>query len=297
MQADPGEVPVSSFSYDEAFSRNIGWVTHAEQATLRRKRVAIAGLGGVGGSHLLTLTRLGVGAFHVADYDTFDLVNFNRQIGANMVTVGKRKTEVLASMARAINPEIELVIFEEGVNEGNHEAFLAGVDHFVDGLDFFAFDARKLVFSACSQRKIPATTVGPIGMGAALLNFIPGKMTFEEYFRWEGCSEEEMALRFLVGLSPAMLHRRYLVDPTAVDFKARKGPSTAMACELCAGIAATESLKILLGRGHVDAAPRGIHFDAYRNRLVHTWRPGGNNHPAQKLALAFARRKFRRTTR
>jgi molybdopterin/thiamine biosynthesis adenylyltransferase len=52
-----------AFRYEEAFARNIGWVTEAEQAALRGKRIAIAGAGGVGGVHLLTLARLGVGAF------------------------------------------------------------------------------------------------------------------------------------------------------------------------------------------------------------------------------------------
>ena len=70
------------FTYDLAFSRNIGWVTRDEQHDLRDKRVAIAGMGGVGGSHLLTLTRLGIGGFHLADFDTFELANFNRQAGA-----------------------------------------------------------------------------------------------------------------------------------------------------------------------------------------------------------------------
>ena len=71
-----------TFSYHHAFARNLGWVTPAEQSLLKEKRVAIAGLGGVGGFHLLTLARLGVGAFHIADFDTFDITNFNRQIGA-----------------------------------------------------------------------------------------------------------------------------------------------------------------------------------------------------------------------
>ena len=48
-----------------------------------------------------------------------------------------------------------------------------------------------------------------------------------------------------------------------------------MACELCAGFAGTYALKILLNRGDVPVAPRGIHFDAYRNKLTTTWRPGG----------------------
>ena len=77
-----------AFSYGQAFSRNIGWVTREEQQTLRRKTVAIAGMGGVGGSHLLTLTRLGVGRFHIADLDTFELANFNRQAGAMLSTTG-----------------------------------------------------------------------------------------------------------------------------------------------------------------------------------------------------------------
>ncbi|MCU0736234.1 MAG: ThiF family adenylyltransferase, partial [Methylotetracoccus sp.] len=61
---------------------------------------------------------------------------------------------------------------------------------------------------------------------------------------------------------------------------------------LCAGVAATEALKILLGRGKVLAAPHGFQFDAYRNKLVHTWRPGGNSHPLQRLVLMIARRQF-----
>ena len=72
------------FSYDAAFVRNIGWLTEWEQQALRAKRVAIAGMGGVGGVHMLTLARFGVGAFSIADFDRFDIVNFNRQIGANV---------------------------------------------------------------------------------------------------------------------------------------------------------------------------------------------------------------------
>ena len=280
------------FNYERAFSRNLGWLTDAEQQALRGKRVAIAGLGGVGGAHLLTLTRLGIGAFHVADFDTFDIPNFNRQAGAMMSSVGRPKADVLAAMARDINPGLELKVFGDGVTKQNLEAFFDGVDLYVDGLDFFAFSARKMVFTACAQLGIPATTAAPLGMGTAVLNFLPGGMTFEEYFRWNGCSEDEMALRFLIGLSPAMLQRSYLVDRSAVDFKARKGPSTPMACELCAGVAATQALKILLRRGELMSAPHGLHFDAYRNKMVKTWRPWGNRNPIQRLALAIARRQL-----
>ena len=280
------------FLYDKAFARNIGWLTEAEQHSLRGKRVAIAGAGGVGGVHLMTLVRLGVGAFHLADFDKFDLPNFNRQVGAMQSTRGLPKIEVMARMARDVNPELDIKMFPDGIDAGNLEAFFAGVDLYIDGLDFFAFDIRQQAFALCARRGIPATTVAPLGMGAALLNFLPGGMTFEEYFGWGDLPEADKAIRFVVGLAPAGLHRPYLVVPRAVNVAERRGPSTIMACQLCAGIAATEALKILLGRGAVRAAPHGMQFDAYRNKLAHTWRPGGNNNPIQRLAIMLGKRAF-----
>jgi molybdopterin/thiamine biosynthesis adenylyltransferase len=280
------------FDYDAAFSRNIGWVTETEQALLRTRRIAIAGLGGVGGSHLLTLARLGIGRFNISDLDSFELANFNRQAGASLRRVDHPKVEVLSEMALDINPELQINAFPEGVNRENLDRFLEDVDLYVDGLDFFALEARRAVFSACAEKGIPAITAAPLGMGATLLNFLPGKMTFEEYFQLEGHSEDEQLLRFLFGLSPAMLQMPYLVDDSRVDLANHKGPSTSMACELCAGMAASHALKILLNRGKVPAVPRGIHFDAYRNKLVFTWRPGGNSNPLQKLGLKIVRRKL-----
>jgi len=288
---------MAGFIYERAFSRNIGWLSESEQELLRGKRVAIAGLGGVGGVHLLTLTRLGIGAFNLADFDRFDIENFNRQTGATMSTVGREKTEVMAEMALDINPQLRLSIFKDGVTEANVRAFLSGADLYVDGLDFFSVAARELTFRTCEEMKIPAITAAPLGMGASLLSFLPGRMSFERYFRLEGCSEDEKLRRFLVGLSPALLQRPYLVDRRAVDLDAGRGPSTSMACQLCAGMAGTEALKILLDRGGVYPAPWSTQFDAYRQKLVHTWRPGGNRHPMQRIVLSVARRQLERGSR
>lgn len=275
-----------------AFSRNIGWLTEAEQRSLSGKRVAIAGLGGVGGSHLLALTRLGIGSFHISDFDRFELANFNRQAGATVSNLHRPKVEVLAEMARDINPDADIQQYPQGINTQNVREFLTGVDVYLDGLDFFAVDARRLVFRTCAEMNIPAVTVAPLGMGAALLTFMPGQMTFEEYFQLDGQPYLEQMLRFLLGVSPARLQMAYLADPTRVDLADHRGPSTPMGCELSAGIAATETLKILLGRGKVIAAPHGVHFDAYRNKLKRTWRPWGNRNPIQRLALMIARKRF-----
>jgi molybdopterin/thiamine biosynthesis adenylyltransferase len=278
------------FKFEEAFSRNIGWITREEQQTLRRKRVAIAGLGGAGGVHLLTLTRLGVGAFSLAEFDAFELANFNRQVGATLSSLGRPKLEVMVKLALDINPELDIRTFSDGVTEHNVDQFLDGADLYVDGLDFFALRARILTFDACSRLRVPATTAAPLGMGVSLLNFLPGRMTFEDYFQLANLPEREQYIRFLVGAAPAALQRQYLVDRSALDFANHTAPSTPMGCFLCAGIMGSEALKILLGRGRTYPAPWVLHFDAYRNKFTKTWRPGGNRNPLQRITIAFIRR-------
>lgn len=281
------------YAYGDAISRNIGWVTAQEQQRLKGARVAIAGLGGVGGAHLLTLARLGVSAFNIADFDEFEVHNFNRQAGAFMSSVGRAKVEALAAMVRDINPGVDLRLYREGVTPGNVDGFLADADVYVDGIDFFAMPARRMLFAAAAARRMPALTAAPLGMGVSLLYFAPGKMSFEDYFCLQDQEEGEQYARFIAGLSPGMLQRHYLVAPSAVDFVARRGPSTAMACELCAGVMGTAVLKVLLQRGPLRPAPWAMQFDAYAQRLRFTWRPGGNRHPLQRLLLRFIRPRLR----
>lgn len=280
------------FDYEAAFSRNIGWVTESEQSALKNARVAIGGLGGVGGVHLLTLARLGVGQFNIADFDVFDIVNFNRQVGATINTLHRSKIDVLAEMALQINPDLELKLYPAGIQHDSLDDFLHGVDLYVDGLDFFAFSARRLTFAACERLGIPVVTAAPLGLGTALLVFGPGGMSFEDYFGFEGCDEMEMAIRFLVGLSPSMLQRGYVADMTRISLAERRGPSSIAACQLCAGVAAVEALKLLLGRGGVKLAPWGSQFDAYRMIYKRTWRPGGYRNPLQVVMRSLVRRQL-----
>jgi tRNA A37 threonylcarbamoyladenosine dehydratase len=142
------------FSYSEAFSRHKGVFSDAEQERLRSCRVAIIGMGGVGGIHLMTLARLGIGKFTIADPDIFELANFNRQYGASMESIGRKKVEVMAEQARAVNPEIDIRILDEPVGENNIDSFMEGADILVDGVDFFAIDARRLVFAEARKRGI-----------------------------------------------------------------------------------------------------------------------------------------------
>ncbi|MBK5910934.1 hypothetical protein CCR85_05430 [Rhodothalassium salexigens] len=293
--AGPGETEATPpaarpFDYDTAFARTLGWVSPAELAMLRRRKVAIAGLGGVGGSHALTLARLGIGRFALADFDRFDLANMNRQAGAFMSTMGQPKLDVIARMVRDINPEAEIDTFDAGVTAATMDAFLADADLYVDGLDFFVLDERAALFAKAAEAHIPAITAAPLGSGTAYLTFMPGSMTFEDYFRFEGESEARRRVKFMVGLAPKALHSRSLVDPSRINLRDRQGPSTPMGCQMASAVVGAEALKILTGRGEVRPAPAYHQFDPFTGRFVSGALPSGNAHPWRRLKIALAAR-------
>lgn len=287
---------IAEFDYDTAFSRNIGWVTREEQQALRTKKVAIGGMGGVGGVHALTLARSGIGAFHIADADIFEVANFNRQVGATVATVGKSKVDTLASMITDINPDARVTTFS-AIDDSNVDTYLDGVDLFIDGIDFFRPDARELVFSRCGARGIPQITAAPLGLSVAYITFMPGQMTFEELFGFAGQSHDERLLRFMVGLAPGALHLRALADASAFDLHAGRGASTGAACQLCAGVTAVEALKILTGRGEVRCAPWTHQFDPFSGRYRARRSHFGHKNPLFRLRVAVARKMLRRLQR
>lgn len=281
-----------AWSYDEAFARHRGLLDAQEQQRLRQSRVAIAGLGGVGGVHLATLARLGIGAFHLADPDRFELANFNRQYGASMPALGRRKATVMTRQAQAINPEARVRVFE-AINADNVAQFLDGVDVLVDGIDFFALDVRRLLFREARRRGIWAVTAGPLGFSTAWLAFDPHGMSFDDYFDLhDGQERSEQLAAFAVGLAPRATHIGYL-DLGQVDLRSGRGPSVGLACELCAGVAAADVVKILLGRGPLRAAPHYFQFDAYRQVLRHGYLHWGNRHPWQRIKRWYLLRQLK----
>lgn len=275
---------MSLFEYAEAFSRNLGWVSPKEQARLRGARVAVAGMGGVGGVHVHGLARLGVGAFHLTDFDHFELANFNRQAGAAMSSVGQPKVEVMREFVRDVNPEADLRIFPQGLDGRNLADYLDGVDLLIDAIDFFANGMRPSLYQAARARGIPVVCAAPLGAGASLICFRPEGMSFDDYFGFAGCDDLAMAVRFLIGMSPRLPQRHYLAYPEIVDFVQRRVPSLGMACQIAAGMAVTASMKLLLERGGVETAPVTWQFDAYLGRHYRCRRPWGYRNPLQKLA-------------
>ena len=285
---------MTPFDYSQAFSRNLGVVSPAEHERLRAATVAIAGMGGVGGDYLISLVRAGVGGFHVAEFDEFELVNFNRQYGANTQTVGRRKLDVMVEYALQINPELRIATFPGGVDKTNIDVFLTGVDLAIDAIDAFAVDMHPLLVNAASARGLATIAAVPLGLGAGVLAFGPQGMPYADYFAIKPeMSEDEKILQFMLGFSPEMYHLKYL-DPKFIDLKARKGPSSIAGCKLCTGFIATQALVALLHPEELRCVPWYTYLDARLGRFRHRRLWMGNRHPLQRLKSYVAKRRLER---
>lgn len=266
----------------EEFLRNIGLLTVEEQKRLNASRVAVAGAGGVGGIHVLTLARLGIGHFTISDHDSFDVVNISRQFGAFHSTINRNKAQVLAEMVKDINPAAEVRVMDEGVRESNVRSFLDGADVYVDSIDFFEIDMRRLIFNTCREMGIYAVTAAPLGFGATLQVFDPNGMSFDDYFGIDDQTPQlEKIAAFAAGLTPNPYHLSYM-DTSRVSFKRRTGPAVSPACTMAASLVATETVKILTGKGEIRPIPCYLQFDMLLNKFKMGKIALGAKSPTQK---------------
>ena len=116
-----------------------GW----DQERLKRARVLVAGVGGLGGLSATYLAAAGVGYLRICDSDKVELSNLNRQILFTAADIGKPKAMLAAKRLYAQNPEIEIEAVLDTLTETNAGELASGCDLIVDGLDNHA-DRLKL---------------------------------------------------------------------------------------------------------------------------------------------------------
>ena len=107
----------------------------AAMEKLARSRVAVFGLGGVGGYVVEALARSGVGALDLIDNDVVALSNLNRQIIATEQTLGMYKADAAAARVRAIHPDCRVRVYKMFYLPGQTDFELTGVDYVVDAID------------------------------------------------------------------------------------------------------------------------------------------------------------------
>jgi len=143
------------------------------QEQLKQARVFVAGAGGLGSPVAMYLAVAGVGTIALADHDSVELSNLNRQILHWDTDVGRPKTESAVEKLRAMNPDIEIRAIDRTLNDSNAETLTKGYDLIVDAMD--NFPTRYLLNGAAIRHRIPFIHGAIRGFDGQVMTVIPGR--------------------------------------------------------------------------------------------------------------------------
>lgn len=165
----------------EQFNRNLGFINQKEQKLLQESTIAIAGAGGDGGELAIMLAQMGIGRFRIADPESFEIDNLNRQAGASYKTLGQNKATVIAQMIKDINPMAEVIVFTDGITADNVNTFVAGSNLIVDETEYTQHELGIILARCSRSHKLPVLMTLNIGFGSYTTSFSPDGKTFEAY--------------------------------------------------------------------------------------------------------------------
>ncbi len=159
----------------ERYSRHIilSEVGVKGQKKLMNAKVLIIGAGGLGAPAAMYLAAAGVGTIGIADADEVDLSNLQRQVIHTTDDVGKPKVESAAETMRAINPDVNVVTYEEYITSENILDIIKDYDFVLDGTD--NFPAKFLINDACVMAEKPFSHAGIIRFKGQLMTYVPGE--------------------------------------------------------------------------------------------------------------------------
>ena len=121
---------------NERFSRTVSLIGEENFMKLQKARVAVFGIGGVGGFVVEALARGGIGTLDLIDRDTVSISNMNRQIIALTSTLGRYKAEIAAERAKEINPDIKVNVYNTFYTPETAVDFdFSQYDYIVDAVD------------------------------------------------------------------------------------------------------------------------------------------------------------------
>jgi adenylyltransferase/sulfurtransferase len=143
------------------------------QEKLKKAKVCIVGVGGLGSVSSTQLAAMGVGYIRIIDQDVVDLTNLHRQYLYDTGSLGFPKVEIAQKRLKALNPNVEVEALPLTVTQDSAEEAVKGVDVVVDALDRFA--PRYAINAACARNKIPYIYAGVLGTYGNVSTIIPGE--------------------------------------------------------------------------------------------------------------------------
>jgi molybdopterin/thiamine biosynthesis adenylyltransferase/rhodanese-related sulfurtransferase len=141
------------------------------QAALLESKVLLIGAGGLGAPAALYLAAAGVGTIGIVDFDVVEASNLQRQVIHNTQRLGVKKVDSARQTIQALNPDINVVTYDEMLKADNVERLIAGYDVILDGTD--TFETRYLVNDAAVAAGIPVVHASVFRFEGQLTTFVP----------------------------------------------------------------------------------------------------------------------------
>jgi molybdopterin/thiamine biosynthesis adenylyltransferase len=159
----------------ERYDRQIMMTDFGEdgQEKLKRAKIVIAGIGGLGSAASIYLAAAGVGTIRIIDHDKVELSNLNRQILYGDNDIGKDKAATASEKLNKLNPEVKIEAVKEKITESNVSQLVSGFDLIVDAMD--NLPTRFLLNKVALDKNMPFFHGAVQGFEGMVTTIIPGE--------------------------------------------------------------------------------------------------------------------------
>lgn len=174
------------------------------QQKIRKAKVLLIGVGGLGSPIATYLTGAGIGKLGIVDDDVVDITNLHRQVLYSEEQTGQKKAECAKQRLRKLNSEVEIEAYPFRLTEENAEKMIQGYDIVVDGMDNFA--TRYIVSDVCERQNKPYVYGAIRAMEGQVAVLCKGERTYRSIFP----DEQEMLQmphpgKAVLGTTPAIV--------------------------------------------------------------------------------------------
>lgn len=247
-------------------SRTRLYIPENELAQISAKTVAVAGLGGVGGTVVELLARLGVKRFRLCDKDKYELSNLNRQIYATLDTIGRYKADVCAERVTEINPyaEVERVL-NERLDNDNAQSFIKGADVVFNETDMTS--ASLLLHRVAREHEVPLIDGHGYKKYSVMVHIYDYRNSHQRGL------DEPFRLQFLNRLAKRLVTRTSdVAELSREELERLDGvPETQGSLDFVVCVAAclvvAETVKLFTGRGRTFCHPKEVCLDLFALKL------------------------------
>lgn len=240
----------------ERYARHIALKEIGEegQEKLLKGRALLIGAGGLGSSAAMYLAAAGVGTIGIADGDTVDISNLQRQIIHGTGDIGRKKTESAKEKIHAMNPEVTVRTYPMLVTQENISNLMGEYDFVIDATDNFT--SKFLINDACVLGEKPFSHGGILGFGGQTMTYVPGRgpcyrCIFKNPPREESvttCRETGIigamcgvigslqameAIKYLTGAGELLTGKLLSYDALSMEFHTAKFPKRDSSCPVC----------------------------------------------------------------